>query len=81
MRTKAKPNWTSVISSRKLYNFFVNTRDSFLFSNQSQKMHSFVPHAKMNGKFGFHAWFHYDLLIFKRVVIFLGMDIPYKVKM
>ena len=23
--------------------------------NQSQKMHSFVPHAKMNGKVGFHA--------------------------
>ena len=24
---------------------------------QSQKMYSFVPRAKMNGKVGFHAWF------------------------
>ena len=24
-------------------------------ANQSQKIHSFVPHTKMNGKVGFHA--------------------------
>ena len=30
-------------------------------------MYSFVPHAKMNGRFGFMLDFHYDSLIFKEL--------------
>ena len=37
---------------------------------QSQKMHSFVPRAKINGKVEFHAWFPLWFINIQRVVNF-----------
>ena len=44
---------------------------------QSRKTYSFVPHAKMNGKVGFHASFPLWFIHIQRVVIFLWMGIPF----
>ena len=37
---------------------------------QSQKMYSFVPRAKLNGKVGFHTWFPLWFINIQRVLIF-----------
>ena len=52
--------------------------DSYV--KQSRKMFSFVPHAKMNGKVGFYAWFPLWFINIQSVVILLWMGIPYMVK-
>ena len=52
---------------KELYQF---TRMSVEGTPQSQKIYSFLPCAKMNGKVGFHAWFPLWFINIQRVVTF-----------
>ena len=59
-------------SHSQFFPFINDANIMFCQTFQSKKMYSFLPHAKMNGKVGFHAWFPLWFINIQRVVIFYG---------